>query len=120
MVSGWSVFGLAHKTSAEPPAAAAPATSRAIAAPTAGAAVDQARASAQASPRQIRLGSVPLAAANDADGVTSGRRGIRVAGGGASEGPAASAQFQSRARSIGSRFRAAPPRPPAHRSEKLK
>jgi type IV secretion system protein VirB6 len=120
MVSGWSVFGLAHKASAEPIAATAPATVRAIAAPAAGAAVDQARASGQASPRQIRLGSAALAAANDADAAISGPRSSRIVGGGASEAPAAASQFQSRARGVGSRFRTAAPRPLAHRSEKLK
>jgi type IV secretion system protein VirB6 len=119
MVSGWTVFGLANKASAEPAGTASSATARAIAAPTAGAAVDQARATAQAPSRQIRLGSAPLAAANDADGAPSARRSTRIVGGGASDIPATSSQFQSRARGVGSRFRAAPSRSLIRRSETL-
>jgi type IV secretion system protein VirB6 len=117
MVSGWTVFGLAGKASGERSEAAPASAVHAVAASAVGAAVDQARAAAQAQSRQIRLGATAPAAANDAGAGYASRRETRVLGGsGASEAPAVSSQFQSRARGVGSRFRAAPYR----RSEKQK
>jgi len=116
MVSGWTVFGLAGKASGERSDAAPAAAVHTVAASAVGAAVDQARAAAQAQSRQIRLGATAPAAANDSGAGYAGRRETRVLGGGANEAPAVSSQFQSRARGVGSRFRAAPYR----RSEKSK
>jgi len=117
MVSGWTVFGLAGKASGERSEAAPASAVHAVAASAVGAAVDQARAAAQAQSRQIRLGATAPAAANDPGAGHAGRRETRVlGGGGAGEAPAVSSQFQSRARGVCSLFRAAPYR----RSEKLK
>jgi type IV secretion system protein VirB6 len=113
MVSGWSVFGLAGKAAEERADIARSAPALAMAGPAAGLAIDQARVAGQ---RQIRLASGAPAAANDPGAPSSARRETRVVG--PAVGPAASSSgsFQSRARGVGSRFRAAPPR----RSEKVK
>lgn len=115
MVAGWTVFGLASRPASERGEAASTVARPAIAQPAAAVAVDRARAIAATPSREIRMaGSMP-APANDHGG--SVRRETRLGGGGASAGSAStSTQFTSRARGIGSRFRAAPVRHP----EKLK
>jgi type IV secretion system protein VirB6 len=113
MVSGWTVFGLAGKPAADRADAAPTAPSLAVTASAAGVAVDRARGG-QAAARQIRLVPNAAAAANDQDSALAGRRETRVVGPQATSSPASSGQFQSRARGVGSRFRAAPVR----RSEK--
>ena len=111
MVAGWSVFGLAGGQSSEKGESSPAPRLQAVAAPVAGAAIDQARTAAQAPLRQIRLApSAPLAA-NDTASAAAARREPRIAG-----AAAAPAGFPSRARGIGSRFRPAPVR----HSEKLK
>lgn len=121
MVSGWSVFGLAGKGSVPGGEVAPTAAARPFAASATGAVVDQARAAAQGQPRQIRLAPAAPHAANDAGPPPAAPRAARLVAGGTSESPApASGQSQSRTRGIGSRFRAAPSRPQASRSEKLK
>jgi type IV secretion system protein VirB6 len=116
MVSGWSVFGLTGKAAAAVGELAPTAAVRSLAASAAGAAVDQARTAAQGQPRQIRLAPAATLAAHDAGPLPAGRHAARLIGGAANEIPADSSQLQSRARGVGSRFRAAPNR----RSEKLK
>jgi type IV secretion system protein VirB6 len=112
MVSGWSVFGLTGTVAIEsdsrgglaPAAAAVPPPARAIAA-------EQARVAATAPSREIRLARNAPAAANDAgQSGGGGRRETKVVGGATlSAGGSASGQPPlSRARGIGSRFRAAP------------
>jgi type IV secretion system protein VirB6 len=105
MVAGWSVFGLAHKTSfdrAEP----TPVPRAAVYAPSAAAvSVDHAR-TATAS-RSIRLTPAAPLAANDSGSAVAGRRETRVMTPAATT---ASAPAVSRARGVGSRFRAAPAR----------
>jgi type IV secretion system protein VirB6 len=116
MVSGWTVFGLTGKP-ADGRSEAAPAPpSQAHGVLTAGTAVDRARAAASTQSRQIRLPPATPLAANDAGTVSSPRRETRILGG--SDNSSASAALQSRARGVGSRFRAAPPRALARRSEK--
>jgi type IV secretion system protein VirB6 len=117
MVSGWTVFGLAGRPGAERAEAAPVPPARAIGAPAAGTAVDQARAAAAAQSRQVRLASAAPLAANDTGGLSSTRRETRILGG--AESVPASTQYQSRARGVGSRFRAAPSRTLARRSEKV-
>lgn len=110
MVSGWTVFGLAGKPAAE---SANPALVRQVsqvATPAAGIAVDQARAAAASQSRQIRIASSAPAAANDAGPGAAGSRATRVVRAGESVAAVASSQYQSRARGVGSRFRAAPAR----------
>jgi type IV secretion system protein VirB6 len=120
MVSGWSVFGLANKAAAERgQAVSSPPAASPMAGPAAGAAIDRARAAAQAPSRQIRLASTAPMAANDPGPPSATRRETRIVGGG-DHAPALSGFSQSRARGVGSRFRAAPPRSLAHRSEKVK
>lgn len=116
MVSGWSVFGLAGKASAAGGERAPAPAVRTLAASPAGAAIDQARTAAQGQQRQIRLAPTATLAANDAGPLPAARHAGRLVGSAASESPAASSQFQLRARGVGSRFRAAP----ARRSEKFK
>lgn len=116
MVSGWSVFGLANTRSEERRQAAPPPHVPATAAPSAGLAVDQARVGAQGPSRQIRLTTAMGVAANDLDPPSTTRRETRVIGGGANQPSPASSPSQSRARGVGSRFRAAP----ARRTEKVK
>ena len=112
MVSGWTVFGLAGKagSGSASPAAAAAAALRAPAAAQATAAVVSAAAarSGLSSSRENRL-AVPPPAANDPGGPFAPRRDARIVAGALS--PAAAQPVPlSRARGIGSRFRAAPPR----------
>jgi type IV secretion system protein VirB6 len=115
MVSGWSVLGLAHKTGLERDEPAA-VTRTNVTAQVAGVAVDQARAAAQSQARSVRIPATARMAANDAGVVTTTRRSSRVVEQGESRPATVSPQFQSRAKGVGSRFRAAP----ARRSEKLK
>src|SRR6185437_761810 len=110
MVSGWSVFGLTGKAAAAVGELAPTAAVRSLAASAAGAAVDQARTAAQGQPRQIRLAPAATLAAHDAGPLPAGRHAARLIGGAANEIPADSSQLQSRARGVGSRFRAAPNR----------
>jgi type IV secretion system protein VirB6 len=114
MVAGWSVFGLTgtvaieggSRDTASTASAATPAPARAIAA-------EQARAAATTPSREIRLARNAPSAANDTGPAGGGsRRETRVIGGaaGSAAGSAASHSAGSRARGIGSRFRAAPAR----------
>jgi type IV secretion system protein VirB6 len=119
MVAGWSVFGLANRAPAERGQAAASPPAPVMTAPVLAAAVDQARTAAQAPTRQIRLAATAPVAANDADAASITRREPRIVGGQADRAPALAGSSQSRARGVGSRFRAAAPRPLARRSEKL-
>jgi type IV secretion system protein VirB6 len=119
MVAGWEVFGLASPRERASDARPAPAATQvAVAQPAAAStATDTARIAASAAARDIRL-TPTLAAANDAGrtGTGSTRRETRIIGGGV-VAPAPGADFQpSRARGIGSRFRA----PPARSMEKFK
>jgi type IV secretion system protein VirB6 len=119
MVAGWNVFGLAIRTTVHSETTNTAHTT-ALASPIAGMAVDRARAApAQASSRQIRMSAAPAAAplaANDPGTASTTRRQTRVVGNPDVEAPATANRFQSRAKGVGSRFRAAP----ARRSEKLK
>jgi type IV secretion system protein VirB6 len=112
MVSGWSVFGLAGKAADEHGEVPRSAPALAMAPPAAALAIDQARSVGQ---RQIRLASGAPAAANDPGAPSSVRRETRVVGPAVGPTAASPSAFQSRARGVGSRFRAAPPR----RSEKV-
>ena len=107
MVAGWSVFGLAGPVAGEAGTRAAGAAP-AVAAATASA--GQARTAAPAPAREIRLARAPRAA-NDA-GVAegAGERRIKVAATGTAAAAVAGSSPLSRARGIGSRFRAAPAR----------
>jgi type IV secretion system protein VirB6 len=110
MVAGWSVFGLANKPSLER-AEPTPAPRAAIYAPSAaGASVDQLRTAT--SSRSIRLAPAAPLAANDPGGMPATRRETRVMAAAAAGGAATATPVQalSRARGIGSRFRAAPDR----------
>jgi type IV secretion system protein VirB6 len=115
MVAGWSVFGLADGASERSETASAGSPRTAYAQSPAAVAVDQARGAAPAPSRQIRMASPAPAAANDHGG-TSVRRETRIVGGTSGQAAPTSTQFLSRARGVGSRFRAAPIR----HSEKLK
>jgi len=113
MVAGWSVFGLTGTVAIEgdgrgnaaPGPMAAPVPALAIAA-------EQARAAATAPSREIRLARAAPAAANDAGSAGGARRETRVVNSvaTAAAGSAAGNSPVSRARGIGSRFRAAPAR----------
>jgi type IV secretion system protein VirB6 len=112
IVSGWSVFGLAGSAERESgPRAGA----FAGAAPTAAAAAPppaaQSRTAAPAPAREIRLARAPLAA-NDAGTESAGQQRIKILATGelATAGMSAGSSPLSRARGIGSRFRAAPAR----------
>jgi type IV secretion system protein VirB6 len=115
MVAGWSVFGLTGTIAVEGGSrdSAAPGP-MAIPAPALALAAEQARANAAAPSREIRLArSAPTTAANDTGPAGSGgRRETKVIGGGGTSaaGSATSNSPVSRARGIGSRFRAAPAR----------
>ena len=108
MVSGWDVFGLARRESAESSLVQATAAARTAVAPLA---ADAAQASPAPS-RDIRVARPAPRAANDtAPAGGSTRRETQVISGAvAANAAAASAQPVSRARGIGSRFRAAPAR----------
>jgi type IV secretion system protein VirB6 len=108
MVAGWSVFGLAGGTASARSETTTAGPSRVAFAPSAAAvAVDQARGAAPAPSRQIRMASP--APANDHGGATV-RRETRIVGGASGHAAPTSTQFLSRARGVGSRFRAAPAR----------
>jgi type IV secretion system protein VirB6 len=112
MVSGWTVFGLAGATGEgdKRSAGAASVTPAAVAAAAANA--GQARAAAPAPAREIRIARAPLAANDAGAGEGGGERRIKIAATGApaATGATAGAAPLSRARGIGSRFRAAPAR----------
>jgi type IV secretion system protein VirB6 len=118
MVSGWRVFGLAGERGERD---ARPAPAAVTVAPLVAPAAAPASAAAVASDRRIPVSSFAVApAANDGGAVLAGSRDTRVitrevASGGAQISPATAAGA-SRARGIGSRFRAPPPR----LSEKVK
>jgi type IV secretion system protein VirB6 len=114
MVAGWSVFGLTGTVAIEgggrDSSAPAPAV---VPAPALTLAAEQARANATAPSREIRLARSAPAAANDAGPAGSGgRRETKVIGSAAvsTGGSVTSSSPVSRARGIGSRFRAAPAR----------
>ncbi len=106
MVAGWSVFGLAGKGAAERREPAPAPRASAIAPAAAGAAIDQARGVAAS--RSIRLAPAAPLAANDAGIGAAPRRAARVES--AAAASAAPIAVHSRAKGIGSRFRAAPDR----------
>jgi type IV secretion system protein VirB6 len=112
MVSGWSVFGLAGSGASEAETRAAGAAAAAHASAALAAPAGQARATAPAPAREIRLAQAPLAANDAGGGEGSGeRRGKVVATGAhAAASAATGSPPQSRARGIGSRFRAVPAR----------
>lgn len=118
MVSGWTVFGLAGSTTGEGEARSAAPAHVTPAAAAAAASAGQARSAAPANSREIRLARTPLAA-NDAGG-SNGAGGHRVkvvaTGAPTAEGVATGSAPLSRARGIGSRFRA----PTARSMEKFK
>ena len=115
MVSGWTVFGLANKTAKDSaPAAPEPRAATVISGSAAGVAVDQARQGSVAPARAIRMSDSARAAANDSGPSVRGRDTRVVESPGAAARPAA--QFQSRAKGVGSKFRSAP----ARRTESLK
>jgi type IV secretion system protein VirB6 len=109
MVSGWTVFGLAHEPSAKLEAVAA--VGLAITSSRTAASVDPARQDSSAKSRQIRFEQALPIAVNDTGAISAGHRGNEFVGSGMTV-LAPSYQVQSRARGVGSRFRA------AHRSEK--
>jgi type IV secretion system protein VirB6 len=115
MVAGWSVFGLAGGASERSETASTGSSRPAYAQSAAAVAVDQARGAAPAPSRQIRMASPAPAPANDHGGTTV-RRETRIVGGASGQTAPTSTQFLSRARGVGSRFRAAPARHP----EKMK
>ena len=115
MVAGWSVFGLAGGASERSETASAAPSRPAYAQAAAAVAVDQARGAAPAPSRQIRMASSAPAPANDHGG-TMVRRDTRIVDGASGQTAPTSTQFLSRARGVGSRFRAAPARHP----EKMK
>jgi type IV secretion system protein VirB6 len=119
MVSGWNVFGLARNARADerggrdataPLPAVAQLVTPALVTATAS---DRARetSAAAAAARDIRVTSTAPAAANDTGGAIT--RETRVIAGGTAVDPGRSgSSTPSRARGIGSRFRAAPQRSP--------
>lgn len=119
MVSGWTVFGLANKPPAERSEKGLAMAVYAGPALSAGAAADRARMGTQLPSRLIRLDPAAPAAANDLGATGAGRREARAVGG-VSERSASITPASARARGVGSRFRAAPPRPLGHRSETMK
>lgn len=111
MVSGWDVFGLARRDSEDGERMQAAAAARAA---STAAAPLVAEASASPPPsRDIRMArSAPVAANDAAPAAGATRRETQViAGAAASQAATAGGQPVSRARGIGSRFRAAPARP---------
>jgi type IV secretion system protein VirB6 len=117
MVSGWSVFGLAVRTTVHTEVNSTHQAQAPAVAPAVGAAVDQARvAASQESSRQIRLQPAAPVAANDPGTGSAARRQTRIAGNRDAQAGSPTKLFQSRAKGVGSRFRGAP----ARRSEKLK
>lgn len=116
MVAGWSVFGLAGRSASERDAGGSATPRPAISQSAAAVAVDRTRGAAPARSREIRIPANAPAAANDHGGATT-RRETRIVGAAGGHGSSStSTQFVSRARGVGSRFRAAPSR----HSEKLK
>ncbi len=113
MVAGWRVFGLTGSVTLEGEART-PASANPVAAPipAVAPASGQGRAATGAPSREIKLARGAPAAANDAGPAgASGRRETKVAGvATASSGSATGHSPLSRARGIGSRFRAAPAR----------
>lgn len=110
MVSGWTVFGLASPAAARDRDDGSPAARAQATATIAAAARDGATSAAPAAARQIRVAGAPLAA-NDpgASAATVLRRETQVLAGGPSAAPGHGTA--SRARGVGSRFRAPAPRP---------
>jgi type IV secretion system protein VirB6 len=113
MVAGWTVFGLTSSREDKGGAATAAAAARGAAAAVVAASPAEARTGTAPS-REIRLASAVLpAAANDRGGtggsITRETRIVGGAGSSAAPGPSPAAG-PSRARGIGSRFRAAPSR----------
>lgn len=116
MVSGWSVFGLANRSSAERDRAVPSPAMRVFAPAAAGAIADQARATAAARSGPIRLAPSAATAANDPGRGSINGRELRIAGGRANHQATSSSFSHSRARGVGSRFRTVPIRS----SEKFK
>lgn len=115
MVSGWDVFGLARRDSADSERMQAAAAARAVSTAVAPLVTE---ASSSASPsRDIRVArAAPMAANDTAPAGASTRRETQVISGAmATQAAATGSQPLSRARGIGSRFRA-----PARSTEKFK
>jgi type IV secretion system protein VirB6 len=115
MVAGWSVFGITGTVNLEGDTRSAGNQASAAAAPAyvAAATAAQARSATPAASREIRLARAAPPAANDAGPAAGGmRRGAKVVAGAFASPGAASATSSplSRARGIGSRFRAVPAR----------
>ena len=111
MVAGWRVFGLAGSASTDGDARAAGGARPAPASVAAPAPAEQARSAAPAPSREIRLARPAPAAANDtAPAGAATRRAAQVAAGAAASAGVSANASLSRARGIGSRFRAAPAR----------
>src|SRR5690606_16772938 len=111
MVAGWRVFGLAGSASTDGDARAASGARPAPASVAAPAPAEQARSAAPAPSREIRLARPAPAAANDtAPAGAATRRAAQVAAGAAASAGVSANASLSRARGIGSRFRAAPAR----------
>lgn len=109
MVSGWQVFGLAGGASAESKRDPAPAANPRSAAQ--GEAQQAARSASLASRRTDVAGAAAMAAANDPGTAGSVRRETRIVTDTHGLGATARPSTPSRARGIGSRFRAAQARP---------
>jgi len=115
MVGGWTVFGLARPARSDEGGASAASARAALvaAAPLQAASREAALAASPAPSRQIRVaGAAPVAANDTGVGSSTHARTTRIVMGAQSAAPeAGQARTQvSRARGIGSRFRAAPPR----------
>lgn len=112
MVAGWSVFGLAAKTSADRTDHRQVLRTQVTAAPAFGTAAARARTEVS---RQIRIAPPAPLAANDLGGSSGSQRSTNIIAPLAS-GPSWAGQCVPRTHGIGSRFRA----PPVRRSEKVK
>ncbi|MBT2135088.1 type IV secretion system protein [Croceibacterium sp. LX-88] len=116
MVAGWTVFGLTG-SGKEASGGSTMSSSRIPPAPPAIAPAAQSAASAPAPSREIRLSATTPVAANDTTGGAAGTsRETRIVGPGAVAAPQAAASSAnaslSRARGVGSRFRAVPHKMP--------
>jgi type IV secretion system protein VirB6 len=112
MVAGWRVFGLAGSAASEGEGRQAGGSARQAAAPAAAAlSAGRSREAAPAPSREIGLARAAPAAANDtAPAGASPHRAAQVAAGAAASAGASANASLSRARGIGSRFRAPPSR----------
>jgi type IV secretion system protein VirB6 len=112
MVAGWSVFGLTGTLALEGEGRGNNATPPAVMPVQPAARAEQARAAAPGPSREIRLARSPTAAndAGPADAPSGGRSRIAATAAPSAGAAASTSAPSSRARGIGSRFRAAPAR----------